>query len=113
MLWNSGDCSKAVNCPSVVEKWIERRPESEAIEVALNACFSVSDPLILRSITAAVSSEETVAAVNESPVEMVKSNLTPCWKFIEYQEACRSCCTIPNYHSEPGQPSNLPIPGAA
>ena len=78
MLWKSGDCNRAVNSPSVVEKWMDSRPESEPIEVALRACFSVSDAVILRSITAAVSSEETVAAVKESPVEMVRSNLTPC-----------------------------------
>ena len=38
------------------------------MSVELSACFSASEPLILRNITAAVSSDETVAAANESPV---------------------------------------------
>src|SRR5271166_3596153 len=54
------------------------------MSVPLSACFSASEPLILRRATAAVRSEETVAAAKLSPVEMVRSNLTPCWKFIEY-----------------------------
>jgi hypothetical protein len=61
-----------------VAKWIESRPESEPIAVALSACFSTSDPLIFLRVTAAVKSEEIVAAAKESPVEMVRSNLTPC-----------------------------------
>ena len=83
----SGDCKRLLNSASEVAKWIDRRPESEEMEVALNACFSASEPLILRTVNAAVSSEESVAAANVSPVEMVRSNLTPCWKFIEYHEA--------------------------
>ena len=54
------------------------RPESEPMDVSLNACFSASDPLILRSITAAVSNDEMVAAAKESPVEIVRLNFTPC-----------------------------------
>ena len=43
-------------------------PEFESMYVALSACFSVSDAVIFRNITAADSSEEIVAAANESPV---------------------------------------------
>ena len=85
----SGDCNRLLNSASEVAKWIDKRPESEEMEVALNACFSVSEPLVLRTVKATVRSDERVAAAKVSPVEMVRSNLTPCWKFIEYQEACR------------------------
>jgi len=53
-------------------------PALELTSVSLNAIFSASEPLILRNMMAADMSEDTVAAVNASPVESVRLNLTPC-----------------------------------
>src|ERR1035437_3604250 len=101
MLLKSGDCSSALNCASVEEKRTMSFPASEPTEVSASACFSASSAVILRSATAAVISEAMVAAENESPVEMVRSNLTPCWKFIVYQEACKRFLTVSKSMTEP------------
>ena len=66
MLWNSGERRRLLKSESDAAKWIDILPESDAMAVSANACFSASDPLILRTMTAAVRSEEIVAAAKES-----------------------------------------------
>src|ERR1700722_1772592 len=105
MLSKSGEWSRLLKSVSDAAKWIDIRPASDAIAVSANACFSASVPLILRTTTAAVSSEEIVAAANESPVEMVKSNFTPCWKSIPYQEDCSFLRTESKHVTDPAPAS--------
>ena len=64
------------------------------------AAFSVSEPLIRRIDHGRIQQRRHRCRSKESPVAMVKSNRTPCWKFIEYQERPQAL-TAPNRSRPP------------
>ena len=82
MLWNSGEWIRLLKSASEAAKWMDMRPESEAMAVSFRACFSTSEALILRTSTAADSSEEMVAAAKVPPA-LVAVQRGPC-------ETCRA-----------------------